>query len=94
MGTACTYGGVCALLVPFHGHSVRLLRRLCPPCSFPWAQRALTAVAVPSLFLFVGTACACDGVCALLVPFHGHSMRLLRRLCPRPTPPGTNSTYP
>ena len=65
MGTACAYGGVCALLVSFHGHSMRLRRWLCPPCFFSWAQHALATVAVPSLFLFMGTAWACDGGCAL-----------------------------
>ena len=64
MGTACAYGGVCALLVSFHGHSVSLRRRLCPPCFFSWAQRALLTASVPSLFLFMGTAWACDGGCA------------------------------
>ena len=64
MGTARTYGGGCALLVPFHGHSVRLPRWLYPPCSFSWAQRALLAVSVPSLFLFMGTTCAPGGGCA------------------------------
>ena len=82
MGTACTYGGGCALLVPFHGHSVSLPRYLYPPCSFSWAQRELATVAVPSLFLFMGIACACRGGCTLLVPFHGHSVRSWRCLCP------------
>ena len=82
VGTACAPGGVCTLLVSFHGHSVRSWRRLYPPCFFSWAQRALLAAAVPSLFLFMGTACAPGGVCALLVPFRGHSMGLRRCLCP------------
>jgi len=82
VGTACAPGGVCTLLVSFHGHSVRSWRRLCPPCFFSWAQRALLAAAVPSLFLFMGTACAPGGGCALLVSFHGHSVRSWRRLCP------------
>ena len=82
VGTACAPGGGCALLVSFHGHSVRSWRRLCPPCSISWAQHGLATVSVPSLFLFVGTAWACDGVCALLVPFRGHSMNLRRWLCP------------
>ena len=38
MGTVCACGDGCALLVPFHGHSIGLLRRLCPPGSIPWAQ--------------------------------------------------------
>ena len=62
--------------------------------SISWAQCELAAVAVPSWFHFMGTAQACDGGCALLVPFHGHSTGLRRWLCPRPSPPGTNSTYP
>ena len=82
MGTACAPGGGCALLVSFHGHSMGLRRCLCPPCFFSWAQHELATVAVPSLFLFVGTACACDGVCALLVSFRGHSVCSWRRLCP------------
>ena len=55
MGTACACRGICTLLVPFHGHSMRLPRYLYPPCSFSWAQRALLAASVPSLFLFMGT---------------------------------------
>ena len=82
VGTACACDGGCALLVSFRGHSMGLRRWLCPPCFFSWAQRALLAVSVPSLFLFVGTAWACDGVCALLVSFRGHSMSLRRWLCP------------
>ena len=94
MGTACACRGVCALLVPFHGHSVRLRRWLCPPCFFSWAQHGLLAASVPSLFLFMGTACTPGGSCALLVSFRGHSMGLRRWLCPRPTPSDTNRTYP
>ena len=30
----------------------------------------------------MGTVCACDDGCALLVPFHGHSTGLRRWLCP------------
>ena len=82
VGTACAPGGGCALLVPFRGHSMNLRRWLCPPCFFSWAQHELATVAVPSLFLFVGTACAPGGGCALLVSFHGHSVRSWRRLYP------------
>ena len=82
MGTAQACGGGCALLVPFHGHSKGLRRWLCPPGSISWAQHRLAAVAVPSWFHFMGTAKACGGGCALLVPFHGHSTGLRRWLCP------------
>ncbi len=82
MGTAQACGGGCALLVPFHGHSKGLRRWLCPPGSISWAQQRLAAVAVPSWFHFMGTAQACGGGCALLVPFHGHSTGLRRWLCP------------
>ena len=82
MGTPQACGGGCALLVPFHGHSIGLRQWLCPPCSISWAQCELAAVAVPSLFHFMGTPQACDGGCALLVPFHGHSTGLRRWMCP------------
>ena len=82
MGTAQACGGSCALLVPFHGHSTGLRRWLCPPGSIPWAHHELAAVAVPSWFHFMGTAQACGGGCALLVPFRGHSVSLPRWLCP------------
>ncbi len=94
MGTVCACGDGCALLVPFRGHSIGLRQWLCPPCSISWAQCELAAVAVTSWFHFMGTAQACGGGCALLVPFHGHSTGLRRRLCPRPAPADTNSTYP
>ena len=56
MGTVCACGDGYALLVPFHGHNTGLSRWLCPPGSISWAQHELATVAVPSLFLFVGTA--------------------------------------
>ena len=49
---------------------------------FSWAQHRPTAMAMPSWFHFMGTAQACGGGCALLVPFHGHSTGLPRWLCP------------
>ena len=64
MGTTQAYRDGCALLVPFHGHSMSLRRWLCPPCFFSWAQHELATVPVPSLFLFVGTASAYCGACA------------------------------
>ena len=82
MGTVCACGDGCALLVPFHGHSTGLRRWLCPPGSISWAQYVLATMAVPSWFHFMGTAQACGGGCALLVPFHGHSTGLRRWLCP------------
>ncbi len=82
MGTACACDGGCALLVSFHGHSVRLRRRLCPPCFFSWAQRKLATATVPSLFHFMGITQTYRDGCALLVSFHGHSTGLRQCLCP------------
>jgi len=94
VGTVWVPDGVCALLVSFRGHSMSLRRWLCPPCFFSWAQYGFLTASVPSLFLFMGTVWVPDGVCALLVSFHGHSVCLRRWLCPRPTPSDTDSTYP
>ena len=82
VGTAWACDGVCALLVPFRGHSMNLRRWLCPPCSISWAQHELATVAVPSLFLFMGTACACDGGCALARLPQTQTEHIHKKQCP------------
>ena len=82
MGTACAYCGDCALLVPFRGHSVRLLRWLYPPCFFSWAQHALATVSVPSLFHFMGTACAYCGDCAHVRLRQAQTAHIHKKQCP------------